>query len=331
MIAFELQRYTVDRRLAVGGMAEVFLARETLAVGIERPVVLKKLLRDKRDDEEFVTMFYDEARLLASLAHPNIGHIYAAGEAERDHWLVLEYVRGASLRELMSSAQTSGALLPETDVLGIGLVLAETLAYVHGACDADGRALHVVHRDLTPANVVVSRDGAVKLIDFGIARGENRVYETATGVLKGTCGYMAPEQLLEGHDLDQRVDVFAFGVILYEALTGRHPFGAVAAEELYDAILTARCVPLRKLRPHLGARLDRLLASCLSRKPDGRPGDMNEIATVLRAELAARGGAPLMADLAGLVRRLAPGDVVVREADVKSDVRTGRWVTEIER
>jgi serine/threonine-protein kinase len=305
----ELGGYELLRRLAVGGMAEVFLARSPFAArGIRRTVVLKRLLRDRRDDEEFVTMFFDEARLMSQLSHPNIAQVLDAGTDGPDHYLVMEYVRGVSLRELLAAiSRTEWGALPEPEALAIMLSLAEALAYAHDARDEDGRALNIVHRDLTPSNVVVSYSGAVKLIDFGIAQGESRVYETATGVLKGTCGYMAPERLLaDDAEVDRRVDVFALGVILYEACVGAHPFHAKNAAELYDLVVETRYRSPRSVRPSLSPGIAEIISVCLERRPEDRPPNMSLLAEHLRDELLAHGCHPLMSQVGHLVGTLFP-------------------------
>ena len=343
MTSSRLGRFEIVRRLAVGGMAEVFLAREDLGEGIERTVVLKTLLKDKREEEEFVTMFFDEARLLARLSHPNIAQVFAAGTQGEDCYLAMEYVQGASLRDLLGAVtHTPNGALPEAEAAAIGLTLAETLAYVHEAHDDEGRPLNIVHRDLTPSNLMVSYDGAVKLIDFGIARGENRVYETSTGVLKGTCGYMAPEQLLRSTGLDHRVDVFAFGVMLYEAATGAHPFAVKNPAMLYDRIVEARYRRPREVRPDLSPGMEELIMACMHRDADARPEDMHVVASWLRGVLMGVGNLPLMSELGELVRHMFPPghdeiDFDAEEAfgSIPTDpharpVDPAEWVTQID-
>lgn len=307
MTSYRIGRFEIVRRLAVGGMAEVFLAQEELGEGIERPVVLKTLLEDKRDEEEFVTMFFDEARVLARLSHPNIAQVFAAGTQDDDCYLAMEYVRGASLRDLLGAVtHTPNRALAESEAAAIGLTLAETLAYVHEAQDEEGRPLNIVHRDLTPSNLMVSYDGAIKLIDFGIARGDNRVYETSTGVLKGTCGYMAPEQLLRSSGLDHRVDVFAFGVMLYEAAVGQHPFAVKNPAMLYDRIVESHFQRPREVRPDLSAGMEELIVACMHRDADERPANMHVVASWLRGVLMGSGNLPLMSEIGDLVRHMFP-------------------------
>ncbi|MEM9191910.1 MAG: serine/threonine-protein kinase [Myxococcota bacterium] len=322
------------RRLAVGGMAELYLADQLLLGSIPRRVVVKRILADKLDDDEFMTMFADEARLMARLSHPNVAAVLDAGTIGVEPFMALEYVSGASLGQLMqASAATPLGVLSENEALAMLLQVAEALAYVHEARDERGRPMNIVHRDLTPANVIISFDGAAKLIDFGIAKGENRVYQTTTGVLKGTCGYMAPEQLSEEQQIDFRTDIFAFGVIFYEAVCGRPAFTAKQVVQLYDQVLNARYAPPRSVRPGLAAGLASLIDACLARDPRQRPASMHVVAAALRDELARRTSRPLMSEIGALVRILCPPTDGGGAADIETDPTAepeGEWVTAID-
>jgi serine/threonine-protein kinase len=294
-------RYTLVSRLARGGMGELHLARERLAEGIERMVVVKRLPPDLRDDPEHRAMLLDEARILSRLSHPGVVQLLAVG-AGSEPYLVLELIDGPSVSEL----STRMGRLPFEIALSICLSIAETLGYIHDARDELGRGLKIVHRDLTPSNVLVARSGAVKLVDFGIARGENRVYATSTGVLKGTCGYMAPEQLLAHGRIDHRVDVFALGVLLYELCCGQHPFVSKQPQELFELIAEGRYAPPDQVEPALGSSLVGLITSCLSTSPEGRPPTMRVVAAAMREELRRVAHVPTQGDLAALVLKLRP-------------------------
>lgn len=299
--------YRIVRQLAVGGMAEIYLARQRGLEGIERMVVLKRILERHAHDAEFVTMFLDEARLLAALSHPNIAQVFDVGQVEGTYYLVMEHVRGPTLGKLLSAAKDSGAAaLPRREALGVGLAVAEALHYVHERKDELGRPLDIVHRDLNPANVIVSYDGAVKLIDFGIAKAATKVYETRTGVVKGTYGYIAPEQLLGETPVDRRADVFALGILLYEMCAGVHPYDVSDEPNLIDRVLEARYRRPREVRPDIAPELDDLIARCLKPRPGGRPADMEEVIESLAAHLAAQRMVPTQHALAELTRRLVP-------------------------
>lgn len=276
--------------VANGGMSRVYLGTELIAPGLRRPVVIKSLLPRFVHDEERRTMFFDEARTLSRLSHPHVVALLGAGESAEGAYLVLEYVAGPSLRRVIEAEAESGARLRLEHALRIALHVAEALDYVHDARDQGGRALHVVHRDLKPSNVVIGLGAGPKLIDFGIARSEDRLHETATGVLKGTDGYMAPEQI-EGRACDRRVDVFAFGVLLYETITGEHPFAGAPTFPAPSSSFR----PASSLRAGVPRAIDDLLAACLRVDPDERPRSMREVARALRDEL---GELPLWSEIA---------------------------------
>jgi serine/threonine-protein kinase len=294
-------RYRVLAPVANGGMSRVYLGTELLSPGIRRPVVIKTLLPRFVDDEERRTMFFDEARTLSRLSHPHVVSLLGAGESAEGAYLVLEYVAGPSLRRVIDVESGKGTRLRIDYALRIALHVAEALDYVHDARDQGGRALHVVHRDLKPSNVVIGLGAGPKLIDFGIARSEDRLHETATGMLKGTDGYMAPEQI-DGRPTDRRVDVFAFGVLVYEMITGKHPF---AGTPTFPAA-SSSFLPASERRSDVPRAIDELLAACLRVDPDERPSGLREIARVLRDEL---GEMPLWAEISEHLAAIGAHDV----------------------
>lgn len=300
--------YTILRSIATGGMAEIYLARQRAIEGVERTVVIKRILEARADDEEFITMFLDEARLLAALSHPNIAQVFDVGRVDGTYYLAMEHIRGPTLRMLLSAVREGDALLPEREALGIAVAIAEALRYAHGRRDEVGRPLDIVHRDLNPANVMVSYDGAVKLIDFGIAKAATKVYETRAGVVKGTYGYIAPEALVGKGPVDHRADIFAMGVLLYEMCVGAHPFDVSDEPNLVDRILEARYRRPREVRSELSEDLDLLISRCLSPRPERRPEDMNELLDALVERLSQERLVPTQRALAGLVHRLLPDE-----------------------
>src|SRR3990167_7608400 len=201
-------------------MGEVFLAR---GPQLKRPVVIKRILASMLSEPDMLRAFLDETRIAARLRHPNIVRIDELGEVEGEWFVRMEYVEGASLSEVLKRAARQGEHLPVEAVLSIGAGLASALDYAHHATDAEGRALQIVHRDVTPQNVLLARNGEVKLIDFGVARAEQRFLRTMPGLVKGKLPYMSPEQA-DGRRLDARSDIFALGVCLWEALTGHRLF-----------------------------------------------------------------------------------------------------------
>jgi serine/threonine protein kinase len=303
----ELGPYRIVRKIAQGGMAEVFLARQHGLEGLERTVVVKRILPHYAGNDEFVTMFLDEARLLAALVHPNIAQVFDLGQTDETFYLVMEYVRGPTLGALLNAGSAGGARLPEKVALGIALGIGEALVYVHGRRDEFGRPLRIVHRDLNPANVIVSYDGAVKLIDFGIAKAKSKVYETRTGVVKGTFGYIAPEQITKRVPVDHRADVFSLGVLLYEMCVGRHPFAEGAdTAHLVERMLSAGYRRPSLVVPAFPHALEELIRDCLAPYPDSRPGDVRELIDRIASYMGKRGLVVTMGDIAATVSQLLP-------------------------
>ena len=268
----KLGRYRAVRRIAVGGMAELFLARAVDAGEGEAPVVLKVVLPQHAGDPEFLQMLHDEARLAAQLDHPNLVRLLEHGDEDGRHYLVLEYVEGPTLSELLTAARGAGRAPPPWVAIDICRQLLEALRYLHGLEDDDGRPLEVVHRDVTPSNVLVQADGdRVKLGDLGIALHRLRGARTRTGVIKGTVQYMAPEQVT-GSGVDARADLYGVGLILFELLTLRPFIHAEREVELLRLAEDPPWVAPTELRPDLepGPALDRLVHRALRRFPEER-------------------------------------------------------------
>ncbi len=299
--------YRIVRQLTTGGMAEIFLARHEGLEGLERTVVLKRILPLHSHDEEFVTMFLDEARLMAALTHPHIAQVFDLGKEDDTYYIAMEHVRGPTLGTLLQSASRSQEqLLPQQTALAIALNVAQALDYIHGLRDDHGRPLQIVHRDLNPANVLVGYTGAVKLIDFGIAKSMTKVYETRTGVIKGTFGYIAPEQLSGEGVVDHRADVFALGVLLYEMCVGAHPFDATDQLNRIEDILNANYKPPSAVSPGFPRVLNELIVRCLCPSPDGRPATMRAVIDQMTDYLGQCGLVPTMRDIARVTHQLVP-------------------------
>ena len=230
----KLGKYELVRSLAVGGMAEVFLARASGIEGFEKLVVVKRILPRLAESEEFVKMFLDEARLAAQLHHPNVAQVYDIGIDAGAHFFVMEYVEGHDLREVLNAAHSTGGL-PIEHALTVVTGVAAGLHHAHEKSAPDGRSLGIVHRDVSPTNVLVSFDGAVKLVDFGVAKARSRQSTTRDGALKGKLSYMSPEQC-RAETLDRRSDVFSLGLLLYELTTGVRPYGEELEYKLINLV-----------------------------------------------------------------------------------------------
>ena len=225
-------QYEVLERIASGGMAELSKARRSGVEGFQKIVAIKKILPHLADNDEFITMFADEAKLAAQLNHPNIVHIFDLGKIEAGgYFIAMEFVDGRDLRSLLQSARDFGTPLPVPLAVYIASKIAAALDYAHRRRDGEGRELNIVHRDVSPANILISYEGDIKLCDFGIAKAASKASETQSGALKGKVQYMSPEQAW-GRPLDRRSDIFSLGCVLFEML---------AEQKLFRGIRTCRC------------------------------------------------------------------------------------------
>ncbi|WP_434345260.1 protein kinase domain-containing protein [Myxococcus virescens] len=267
----QIGKYQLVRKLASGGMAEVFLAKAAGPRGFEKTLVLKRILPHLAEDAAFVEMFLGEARLAAQLEHPNIVQIFDFGEAEGSFFLAMEFIDGPNLRKLVKRAAEEA--LPPAFCAKVVAAAAEGLAYAHEFRDAEtGEPLGLIHRDVSPDNILVSRQGAVKVVDFGIAKVAGQGHRTLTGVVKGKVAYMPPEQL-QAKAMDRRVDVYALGVVLYELLTGKRPFDATTDVSVMQAILFEPFIPVVQRRPDVPVALQQVLDKALAKDRDRRYAD----------------------------------------------------------
>jgi serine/threonine-protein kinase len=216
-------RYEVISHLATGGMAQIYLARQTGLGAFERHVVLKTILRERATDQRFVTMFLDEAKLAATLNHQNIAQVYEVDQADGAYFMAMEYVHGENARAILETTLRRGWTIPLELAVMIISGAAAGLHHAHERRGKGGQPLNIVHRDVSPANIMVGYDGSVKVLDFGIAKAEERATKTVGGTIKGKYGYMSPEQC-KGKPIDRRSDIFALGICLYELTTLRRAF-----------------------------------------------------------------------------------------------------------
>ncbi|MBI3180221.1 MAG: serine/threonine protein kinase, partial [Deltaproteobacteria bacterium] len=272
-------RYQLERRLALGGMAEVFLARIEGPEGFAKRVVIKRLLPHLRDDREQVQMFLDEAKLAARFNHPNLVQIYELARIDDQYAFVMEHIEGEDVASILDANLRRKTQVPFEMAAYITAGAALGLHYVHELGDDEGRPLHVVHRDVSPANIIVTRSGGVKIVDFGIAKHVSTV-QTVAGMLKGKFSYMSPEQA-RGEPLDPRSDIFALGIVLYELLTVTPCFPGSGQMEILDAVTQVRFEPAETLRPGLPRSLKTILARMLALKRDDRYDSAHDVHVAL--------------------------------------------------
>lgn len=275
-----LGNYELLRRLGQGGMAEVHLARAAGMEGFQKLVVLKRILPHLAADPEFVRMFLAEGRLAAFLDHPNIVHIFDIGTASSDYYLAMEFVYGENLRTILRAARTRGEPVPIEHAVTIGIGVALGLHDAHEAVGFDGTPLHLVHRDVSPTNILVSYDGAVKVADFGIAKVAARTDVTQAGVRKGKVPFMSPEQCLAA-PLDRRSDVFSLGIVLYEATTMQRLFDGDNEFVIMNQIMNGMVPPPSTRRPGYPMALERIVMKALARDRHNRYASTAEVAADL--------------------------------------------------
>jgi serine/threonine-protein kinase len=258
-----ISKYEILTRLSVGGMAELFLAFTSGPGGFRKFVALKQILPDVKT-EEFVKMFLDEARITAAFSHANIGQVFDLGEEDGELYLAMEFLAGQNLEQLMKAANKLGEPLPPGFAARVIRDVCLGLHYAHHFVDPSGKAVAIVHRDMSPRNVMVTYDGGVKVIDFGIAKAKGRLGRTAVGMVKGTGGYMSPEQV-RNRQLDGRSDLFSAGVLLYEMLTGRRLFNAVGDGAMMLQIVEGVIPPPHTINPDVPEALEAVVLRALER------------------------------------------------------------------
>jgi eukaryotic-like serine/threonine-protein kinase len=261
-------KYRLIRKIAVGGMAEVYLAKSFGQFGFEKPVVIKVMLPKLSADEEFVEMFVREALMAADFRHPRLCQVYDVGEAAGLYYICMEFVDGVDLTRIVRQANKSRSPVPMRIALKIARDLTAGLQYVHTAKAANGTSMHIVHRDVTPQNIMVGFDGHVKLVDFGVAK-TSLAEELKRATLKGKGPYMAPEQW-RGADVDGRADIFALGIVLYEMTVGKRLFKRGDPGRVRRAILSGEVTPPGELRVDYPPSLEKVVLKALSPDPADR-------------------------------------------------------------
>jgi serine/threonine protein kinase len=312
--------YRLLEKIAVGGMAEVFKAKRTGVEGFEKILAVKRILPHLSDNKEFVDMFIDEAKMVAGLTHPSIVQIYDLGKIDRSYYIAMEYVHGRDLRSIMKRASDKEQRLPMDLSALVAQRVCAALEYAHRKKDDRGRAMHIVHRDVSPQNILISFEGEVKLTDFGIAKAATKASQTERGALRGKLLYMSPEQAW-GKPIDRRSDVFSLGIVLYEMLTGQKPFLGQSEISILEMVRECRVAAPSSLNPRIPERLEAVVVKALDRDPDHRYQDAAEMSRDLERALPER-KLPSSAELARLMEILfEPGE---RREAVGSEHTSGK-------
>ncbi|WP_240360600.1 serine/threonine protein kinase [Pyxidicoccus caerfyrddinensis] len=273
-------RYELLRRIAVGGMGAVYLARQKGPVGFQKLLVLKRLLPHLSEDDEFIQMFLDEGRIAAHLNHPHIAQIYDLGDVDGQYFIAMEYVHGEAVGPLGVRAQQRKVTIPLGLKCRIIADAAAGLDAAHNARSPSGRKLALIHRDVSPQNVLVGFNGGVKLIDFGVAKASGKLSQTMVGTIKGKHAYMSPEQA-RGEPLDHRSDVYGLGTVFYELLTLTRLFKRDTEFATLKAVVGAKILPPSEVVPEIPKALDAIVLKALARKREERFSTAGELQLAL--------------------------------------------------
>jgi serine/threonine-protein kinase len=283
--AQQLGRYHLLDRIAFGGMAEIYRAKTFDHDGHVHLVAVKRVLAHLAEDDDFIQMLVDEAKIASLVRHANIAHVYEFARAHGEYFIAMEYVDGKDLRSTLEKCRAHNRPVPPDHAAWIVSEVAAALHAAHLGVDHQGRALRLVHRDVSPSNVLVSYSGEVKLCDFGIAKATLSRVHTRSGVIKGKVKYMSPEQAM-GRKLDHRSDIFSLGTVLYEMLTKLPPFSAASEMELLIKVRDARYTPVLELEPDVPPALAAIVDRALTRSRSARFQSAEEMAIELKAFLA---------------------------------------------
>ncbi|MCH9648566.1 MAG: TonB family protein [Deltaproteobacteria bacterium] len=295
--------YTLLEKIAVGGMAEVWKARMDGVAGFQKTVAIKKILSHLTENKEFERMFVDEAKLAAELNHPNITHIYDLGVIQSEFYIAMEYVEGGNLRSILDTASRKGMPIPQDLSLLITSRMASALDYAHRKRDGDDKELGLVHRDVSPQNVLISYEGDIKLCDFGIVKAVSKTSQTKAGALKGKLQYMAPEQAW-GREVDGRSDIFSLGTLLFEMLTGSRLFPGDDELAILETVRECKIQEPKELDPTIPDSINALVTKSLARDPKDRFQSADRLRDEIESCLENLTLRPSNADLAAYLRRL---------------------------
>jgi len=297
------QRYQVLKKIDAGGMAEIFLAKSLSIQGMEKFVAIKRVLPSLTKNAKFIEMFLDEARLSLGLTHANIVQVFDVSQSAGTYFIVMEYVDGFNVRHLFQRASEIGYRIPLPVACYILIEVCKGLEAAHTKRDSEGKHLRIVHRDLSPPNILVSRAGEVKITDFGLAKATSQLSKTDPGVVKGKYSYLSPE-VTDGKAADLRADIFAAGIVLWELLSNRRLFFGKTDVETVDMVRKAEVPALSKLNPEVTSEFEQILERSLAKDPKKRFTSAREFGEAIAAYLAKNGLKATSYDLVHMIERL---------------------------
>src|SRR6266700_1970266 len=296
-------RYRITERVAAGGMAEVFRGVAESMQGFKKNIAIKRILPTLTKNKKFVAMFLDEARLSLSLQHANIVQVFDIGHSEDTYFIVMEFVDGVDLKGLTEWRRRIGRRIPIAHTLYIVMEICKGLSYAHEMMNPEtGRPLGIVHRDISPPNVLISKQGEVKVVDFGLAKATSQIETTDPGVVKGKMSYLSPEAA-RGEEVDSRADIFAVGILLYEMLTGKRLFYGETDYQTVELVRNAKIPPLRPQNPQVEPELEDVVRKALARRVDDRYASALDLQDALAHYSYSRGLKVISRDIADLVRQ----------------------------
>ncbi|MEE2757586.1 MAG: serine/threonine-protein kinase [Myxococcota bacterium] len=295
-------RYSILEKIDAGGMAEVWKARATSMEGFDKLVAIKRVLPNLSENQKFMSMFLDEARLALTLNHANVVQTFDIGVSDNSYFIVMEWIDGTQLKMVNEVARLDGYLIPKQQAVFIAAEICKALTHAHQRRDENGVELGIIHRDVSPPNVLLSREGEVKLADFGLAKAQSQITATDPGIVKGKFGYLSPEAA-SGDPVDLRADVFSTGIILWETLAGRRLFEGETNLETVKLVRAAHIPPLNTLNPDIDKELEIIIAKALAKNPDERYQTAEELGHALTYYLFSNRLMVTSYDIAVLVKR----------------------------
>src|SRR5688500_12099745 len=313
-------RYTITERVDAGGMAEVFRGVAESLQGFKKSVAIKRILPNLAKNKKFVAMFLDEAKLSLFLQHANIVQVFDIAQTQNSYFLVMEYVDGCNLKALSDRLKQRGRRVELPQAIYVMVEACKALSYAHHAENPEtNEPLHIVHRDISPPNILLSKMGEVKLVDFGLAKANSQIESTDPGVVKGKFSYLSPEAA-SGLDVDHRADVFAVGIILWEMFTGRRLFYGDTDYQTVELVRQARVPSIVAISPEVHPELEAVVRKALARDPDDRYPSAADLGDALAQHLFSHRMKVTARDIAGLVRDAQMELMRKRSAEPKESI-----------
>jgi serine/threonine protein kinase len=310
-------KYYLLERINVGGMAEVFRAKAYGVEGFERLLAVKRILPNIAEDQEFITMFIDEAKIAVQLNHANIAQIFDLGVVDGSYFIAMEHIHGRDLRAIFERCRQKNEPMPIAQACFIAMKNCEGLDYAHNKRDQGGREMALVHRDVSPQNIIVSFEGEVKLIDFGIAKAAGKMGKTQAGILKGKFGYMSPEQV-RGLPIDRRSDIFSTGIVLYELLTNERLFVGESDFSTLEKVRNVEILPPSTYNRKIPEELERIVLKALAKDVEDRYQNAIDLHDELQAFVYTAGEFYSRKDLAGWMKKTFGREIEEETAKLES-------------